>query len=151
MSGCFSRTSIIGFLGHDPEVRHSDSGIAICAINVGVTERKKDGDEWKNHTEWFKIVCIGKLAENVVKFLKKGRQIYAEGKLQIRNWEDREGKNRTSVEILASHVLFLGNSGAPALPHKTEKTSSARRKNLDEFSGKAEDADVPNEECDIPF
>lgn len=106
-----NRVTIIGNLGRDPEVRYTQSGLAICNLSVAVTERVKDGDEWKDATEWFRVVVFGKTAENAAQFLQKGRQVYVEGRLKTDKYKDKEGVERTAVEVLANSVVFLGGGG----------------------------------------
>jgi len=116
--GGFAKVTCIGNLGRDPEVRFSAGGTAVANLNVACTERVKQKDgQWGDHTEWVRVVCFGKTAENAGQYLQKGRQVYAEGRLQTREWTDKDGNKRTSTEVLASQVLFLGNGngsgGAP--------------------------------------
>ncbi len=108
MASGLNKITVIGNLGRDPEIRYTQSGTPVCNIGIGVTERRKEGDEWKDHTEWFNVVCFGKTAENAARFLKKGRQVCADGRIQSRKWQDKEGNQRTSYEIIASQILFLG-------------------------------------------
>jgi single-strand DNA-binding protein len=101
----------VGNLGKDPEVRFTAGGTAVANLRVASTERVKVKDVWKDQTEWVSLVCFGKTAENAGQYLQKGRQIYAEGRLQTREWTDKEGNKRYSTEVIANQVLFL-NSGA---------------------------------------
>lgn len=110
-----NKVIIVGNLGRDPEVRYAQSGIAICKLSVAVTERVKDGDAWKDHTEWFRVTLFGKTAENAGQYLQKGRQVYVEGRLKTDKYKDKEGVERTAVEVVANHVAFLGG-GAPVGP-----------------------------------
>lgn len=105
-----SKMTIVGNVGADPEVRYSQGGMAMCNLRIAVTERRKEADNFVDHTEWFTLVCFGKTAENAQKFLKKGRQVFAEGRFQARKWIDKDGKERTSLEVIVSQLLFLGNS-----------------------------------------
>lgn len=105
-----NKVTVIGNLGRDPEVRYTQSGTAVCNLRIGVTERRKDGDNWTDHTEWFSVVCFGKTAENANRFLKKGRQVYVDGRLQTRSWTDKEGQTRYTTEIIANQLLFLGGA-----------------------------------------
>ena len=129
MAGGMAKTSLIGNLGKDPELKFTGGGTAVCNMRVAVTEKVKKGDEWVDGTTWFGVVCFGKLAENVSKFCKKGKQIYADGRLQIREWQDKEGKTRTDVEVVASSVLFLGGGG-----ERTEKPEAAKESDAAPFS-----------------
>ncbi len=109
MATGFNRVSLIGNLGKDPEVRQTQSGTAVGTLRLGVTERRKEGDDYKDHTEWVSVVCFGKTAENASKYLQKGRQVFVEGKLQTRTWEDKTGVTRYTTEVVANQLLFLGS------------------------------------------
>lgn len=104
-----SKMIIIGNLGSDPEMRYSQTGTAMCNLRVAVTDRRKDGDNFSDHTEWFTVICFGKIAENAQKFLKKGRQIFAEGRFQVRKWIDKDNVGKINLEIVCEKLLFLGN------------------------------------------
>jgi len=108
MSTGVNRVILIGNLGRDPEVRYSKSSTAVCNLRVAVGERKKDGDEYRDHTEWFDVVVFGRDAENAGQYLSKGRQVYAEGRLQTRKWQDKEGKDRYRTEVVAYDLRYLG-------------------------------------------
>lgn len=109
---------LVGNLGRDPEIRYGQSGTAVCSLNVACTERRKEGDGWKDHTEWVKVVCFGKTAENAGQYLAKGRQVFVEGRLQTRQYKDKEGVEKYATEVVALQVLFLGgkDDGAPRAP-----------------------------------
>lgn len=103
----------IGNVGQDPELQHTGSGTAVTTISVACSERRKDASgEYTEHTEWVRVVCWGRTAENVAKFLRKGREVYVEGRLQTRTYTDRDGQERRSTEVVAQQVTFLrGGSG----------------------------------------
>jgi len=104
-----NRVIIVGNLGRDPEIRYAQSGTAICKLSVAVTERVKDGDAWKDQTEWFRVTLFGKTAENAGQYLQKGRQVYVEGRLKTDKYKDKDGVERTSVEVIASTLQYLGD------------------------------------------
>lgn len=106
-----NKVTIIGNLGQDPEVRYTQGGSAICNLRVAVNERRKDGDEWKDHTEWFTVVVFGKTAENAGQYLAKGRQVAVDGRLQTREWKDKTGATRKDTEIVAHELIFIGGGG----------------------------------------
>ncbi len=108
-----NKVIVIGNLGRDPELRYTQSGQAVANFSVATTERfgGKDGSEPQERTEWHRIVTWGKTAENCAQYLAKGRQVYVEGSLQTRDWEDREGNKRHTTEIRAQRVQFLGTRG----------------------------------------
>src|SRR5580700_5350449 len=110
MAAGLNRVFLVGNLGKDPEVRQTPSGTTVGNLRLGVTERLKKGDEYKDQTEWFTIVCFGKTAENASKYLQKGRQIFVEGRLQTRTWEDKTGQTRYTTEVIANQLLFLGSA-----------------------------------------
>ena len=109
-----NRVIIVGNLGRDPEVRYAPSGMAICKLSVAVTVRVKDGDSWKDATEWFRVTLFGKTAETAGQYLQKGRQVYVEGRLKTDKYKDKEGVERTSVEVVANTIQFLGGGGERA-------------------------------------
>jgi single-strand DNA-binding protein len=107
-----NKAIIIGNLGDDPELRHTQSGAAVCNMRVATNETWKDRDgERHERTEWHSIVVFGKQAENCAKYLEKGRKVYVEGRLQTREWEDRDGNKRYTTEIVAMTVQFMGSKG----------------------------------------
>jgi single-strand DNA-binding protein len=112
MAAGINKVIIIGNLGRDPEVRYAQSGMAICKLSVAVTERVKDGDAWKDVTEWFRVTVFGKTAENAGQYLQKGRQVYVEGRLKTDKYKDKDGVEKTSVEVIANTLQFLGSQGA---------------------------------------
>jgi single-strand DNA-binding protein len=107
---------VVGNLGKDPEIRYGQSGGAIGKFSVAVSERVKDGDNWKDHTEWFNVVCFGKTAENAGQYLAKGRKVLVEGRIRQRTYQKNDGSAGYSTELLADKVVFLSpkNEGAPA-------------------------------------
>ena len=113
-----NKAIIIGNLGKDPELKSTPNGQSVCTFNIATNERwtGKDG-EAQERTEWHRIVLWGKNAENAAKYLKKGRPVYIEGRLQTRSWEDKEsGVTRYVTEIVGQVMQFLGaptGSGRP--------------------------------------
>jgi single-strand DNA-binding protein len=109
-----NKVIIIGNLGKDPEVRYTQGGSAVANLRLAVSERRKEGEEWKEHTEWIPVVCFGKTAEHAGQYLAKGRQVYVEGRMQTREYLDKQGVKRWSTEVLAHTVTFIGSRDAPA-------------------------------------
>lgn len=110
-----NKVVLIGNLGADPETRTTASGTAVSNLRLATTDRQKDKDgNWVDHTEWHRVVCFGRTAENVSKYLQKGRQLYVEGRIRTQKWQDREGKDRWTTEIIAEQVRFLGSRGDSA-------------------------------------
>lgn len=107
MANGVNSVTLIGNLGKDPEVRYSDKGTAVCNMRIAITEREKRGDAYEDVTEWVDVVCFGKTAENCGQYLKKGRQVYVNGKMQTRSYE-KDGQKRYATEVKAFRVNFLG-------------------------------------------
>ena len=101
-----NKVILIGNLGQDPELRSTPSGQSVATLRLATQERVKDKDgNWTDRTEWHNVVVWGRTAENVNQYCKKGKQIYVEGRLQTRKWQDKEGKDRyTTDEIGRAHV-----------------------------------------------
>ena len=104
-----NRVILVGQTGRDPELRRTQSGKAVANISLATESSFKGSDgEWKKNTEWHKIVVFGKTAESVEKYVTKGRQLYIEGRLQTREWQDKNGGKRQTTEIVANDIVFLG-------------------------------------------
>ena len=109
MAGGVNKVILIGNLGADPEVRFTPGGQAVANFRIATSESWTDKNGQKQErTEWHRIVVWGKLAELCGEYLKKGRQCYVEGRLQTREWTDKEGKKNYTTEVVASGVTFLG-------------------------------------------
>jgi single-strand DNA-binding protein len=153
-----NKTLTIGRLGQDPEVKYSQSGMAVCNFSVATSEERTDKNtgEKQEKTEWHKIVCFGKLAENCGKYLSKGRQCYVEGKLQTSSYE-KDGQTHYATKIIADVVQFLdsaekksdtGNSGyTPPPKQQPQPQQSAQRQipsNTNDYvSDSANDGEIP--------
>jgi single-strand DNA-binding protein len=110
MSRGLNKVMIIGHLGRDPEMRYTPSGRPVTTFNVATTRtwNKSDGER-HTETEWFNVVAWGSLAEICKEHLTKSQQVYIEGRLQTRQWEDSAGNKRTSTEIVANEMIILGD------------------------------------------
>jgi len=105
-----NKVIVLGNLGKDPELRHLPNGDAVCNFSLATTESWKDKDGNKqDKTEWHNVVIFRKLAEIAGEYLKKGRPVYIEGRLQTRKWQDKEGKDRYTTEIVADQMQMLGS------------------------------------------
>jgi single-strand DNA-binding protein len=115
MAGGVNKVILIGNLGADPEVKFTGGGQAVANFRIATSESWKDKQGQKQErTEWHRIVVWGKLAELCGEHLKKGRQCYVEGRLQTREWTDKESRKNYSTEIIATSVTFLGGGGRAA-------------------------------------
>lgn len=139
--GGYQSVTVLGNLGKDPELVETKGDTAICKFSVAVGERKKEGGEWVEHTEWFSVVCFGKTAENAVKFLAKGRQVLVDGRLSTREYT-KDGEKRRFTELVAHNVVFVGGAD------KGEAKSSGGK----HASGKAAPVEAdPSIDDQLPF
>lgn len=112
-----NKVILVGRLGADPEIRYTANKDAIANFSLATTEKRKNADgQYSDYTEWHKIVCFGKLGELARDYLKKGRQVYLEGKLRTTKWQDKEGKDRYTTEIVVATLEFLGAKNQEAEP-----------------------------------
>jgi single-strand DNA-binding protein len=145
-----NKVIIVGNLGADPETRYMPSGEAVTNVRVATTDRWKDkgSGEMKEATEWHRIAFFGRLAEISGEYLKKGSQIYVEGKLRTRKWQDKDGNDRYSTEIIGDTMQMLGRREGGGEP-RAEPAGAARaeaRAPAKKPAGKFDDM-----EDDIPF
>ena len=140
-----NKVIVIGNLGRDPELRYTASGQAVSSFTVATNERWNDRDgKPQERTEWHRIVVWGKQAENCANYLAKGRSVYVEGRLQTREWEDKEGQKRQTTEIVAQTVQFLGSrDGAGSGPRAAGGAGGAREPELAAPGGPPDDKDIP--------
>lgn len=127
-----NKAMIIGRLGRDPEVRYTQSNTAVATLSIATSERYKDKQgELRENTEWHRVVAWDRLAEICQQYLKKGDQVYIEGPIQTRQWEDKDGQTRYTTEIKAREMTMLGgrNDGggnnAPAKSDSDQQVSSS--------------------------
>jgi len=140
MAASVNKVILVARLGADPEIRYTAGGQAVATLRVATNEWSGSGDNREERTEWHRVVVWGKLAERCSEYLKKGRQVYLEGRLQTRSWE-KDGIRRYSTEIVANTVQFLGGGG-----DRDSSDAPARR---EVASGPAADSDGPDD--DFPF
>ncbi len=107
MSNGVNKIFLIGRCGADPEVRYLQSGNAVATLRLAVSERVKEGDTWKDGVLWIDVITWGKTAENAAQYVKKGHAVHIEGRLQIREFTDKDGNKRTKAEVAADRVTFL--------------------------------------------
>ena len=108
-----NKVILVGNLGQDPEVKYMPSGGAVCNVSIATSEswNDKNTGEKQERTEWHRVVFFRKLAEIVGEYLRKGSQVYVEGKLQTRKWQDQNGNDRYTTEIVANEMQMLGGRG----------------------------------------
>ncbi|HMX23665.1 MAG TPA: single-stranded DNA-binding protein [Accumulibacter sp.] len=158
-----NKVILVGNLGADPETRYLPSGDAVCNIRMATTERFRDkaSGDFKENTEWHRVVFFGKLAETAGQYLKKGRQVYVEGRIRTNKWQDKEGNERYTTEIVASEMKMLGSRegmGGPAenqgdyggsMPSSAGNSTGASAGNRSAPAKKKPDFDDMDD--DIPF
>jgi single-strand DNA-binding protein len=153
-----NKVILMGNLGRDPEVRFMPNGDAVCNFSIATTDSWKDkAGERQEKTEWHNIVMYRRLAEIAGEYLKKGRPVYLEGRLQTRKWQTKEGQDRYTTEVIADSMQMLGGrDGAPAQESQPSSQPEAR----DEFdqtpsrknqSGSSNSSSFDEFEDDIPF
>jgi len=145
-----NKVIIVGNLGADPETRYMPSGDAITNIRVATTDRWKDkaSGDTKEATEWHRIAFFGRLAEISAEYLRKGSQVYVEGKLRTRKWQDKEGKDRYSTEIIGDTMQMLGRREGGGEP-RAERSAAPRGEAP--AAGKQPAGKFDDMEDDIPF
>lgn len=99
---------LLGNLGRDPEVRHTNNGTAIATVNLATSRRWKEGDDVREATDWHRVVAFGRTAEVIGEYTQKGSQLYVEGRLQTRSYRDREDQKKYVTEIVARRIQLLG-------------------------------------------
>jgi single-strand DNA-binding protein len=111
-----NKVILIGNLGRDPEVRYTPGGAAICTVSIATTRnwKAKDSGDKVEETEWHRVVFFDRLAEIAGEYLKKGRPVYVEGRLKTRKWQDKDGIDKYSTEIIAEQMQLLGSREAGA-------------------------------------
>ena len=157
-----NKVMLLGNLGKDPELRYTTNQMAVASFSLATGERKKDqSGNWVDHTEWHNIVTFGKTAENCSQYLKKGSQAFVEGSIRTRKWQDKEGKDRYTTEIIASTVQFVGSragAGKSSGVQVERDEAPSGGKDLveslpsaDAVGGGASSSSPSFEEDDIPF
>ena len=150
-----NKVTLIGNLGQDPEIRYTANGSAVANVSIATAESWKDREsgEQQERTEWHRVVFFSRLAEIVGEYLKKGSQVYIEGRLQTRKWQDRDGNDRYTTEIVANEMQMLGGRGggsgggggfdAPSGPPKSGQGGSPAPSSNNEPPMEDFDDDIP--------
>lgn len=140
-----NKVILIGNLGQDPEVKYMPSGGAVCNISLATTDSWKDKNsgERQERTEWHRVVFFNRLAEIAGEYLRKGSQVYIEGRLQTRKWQDKEGQERTTTEIVVSDMQMLGSRGGGALDEPAAPPAGGSQAKRQESPAEDFDDDIP--------
>ena len=145
MSRGVNKVILVGNLGQKPEMRYTATQTAVANLSIATTESWKDKESGENRdkTEWHRVVFFGNLAEIAEKYLDKGSSVYIEGKIQTRKWQDKEGKDRWTTEVLGNQLTMLGSRNTSESPAQSNDTSSTPFPEDDSGPGITDD--------DIPF
>jgi single-strand DNA-binding protein len=150
-----NKVILIGNLGRDPETRYMPDGAAITNISVATTDTWKDKQgEKQEKTEWHRVAFFGRLAEIAGEYLKKGSQVYVEGRLQTRKWQDKDGQDRYTTEIVADRMQMLGSRqgmGAAAAEPAPDRGGEGGARGAPKPAGKGAGGKFDDFEDDIPF
>ncbi len=148
-----NKVILLGNLGRDPEMRYTTDGSAVCNLNIATSDqwRDKGSGEKQERTEWHRVVLFGRTAEIAGEYLKKGRSVYIEGRLQTRKWTDKDGVERYTTEIVGDRMQLIGggdrggssdaafnDNAPPAAARAPAASAGGAKKNVDDF-----DDDIP--------
>jgi single-strand DNA-binding protein len=155
MARGINKVILIGHLGADPETRAMPSGSSVANLRIATTEswRDKQSGEQQERTEWHRVALFGRLAEIAGEYLRKGSQVYIEGSLRTRKWQDKQGNERYSTEVVANDMQMLGGRGGSAAGSPAGGAGAGSREPAPEYapggsSGEGTGADFDD---DIPF
>lgn len=153
MARGINKVILVGNLGADPETRYMPSGGAVTNLSIATTDswRDKESGEQQERTEWHRVAMFGRLAEIAGEYLRKGRQVYIEGRLRTRKWQDRDGNDRYTTEIVANEMQMLGgrsDTGAGAPPRAAPEAAPAAAPAAAASTASSDSGDFDD---DIPF
>ena len=122
-----NKVIILGNLGRDPELRYTPSGSAVCNVSIATTRnwKSREGGERQEETEWHRVVFYDRLAEIAGEYLKKGSPVYVEGRIRTRKWQDKDGQDRYTTEIMADNMQLLGSRGGAGEPRMEREAAEA--------------------------
>src|ERR1700754_641450 len=146
--GSVNKVILVGNLGRDAELRYTPGGAAVATINMATTEVWNDKQGQKQEkTEWHRVILWGKSAESLSEYLTKGKQIYVEGRLQTRQWDDKDGNKRYTTEIRSDRVVLLGGRNGNYPPHPADTANDGQAVGSSDAGGGASELS----DDDIPF
>jgi single-strand DNA-binding protein len=149
----FNKIIVIGNLGRDPELRYTPQGNAVCNFSIATNEKKRDkAGELQDITTWFRVTLWNKQAENASKYLTKGSPVYIEGRLRIEEWNDKDGKNRFTLEINATDMQFINaNRGDDYSSDSSRDSDSSLDNEFAQQTDKSIETSTTPSDDDIPF
>tara|TARA_B100000575_G_scaffold130096_1_gene103674 strand:+ start:2221 stop:2628 length:408 start_codon:yes stop_codon:yes gene_type:complete len=134
---------LIGNVGQDPELRYTPDGNPVANFSIAVNRRRRVGEEYKDETEWFNIVCFSRTAENVNQYLTKGQKVYVEGRFQSSEYVGQDGNQRKSYEVIANEVTFLST--------RSEAESANQNNTQNQEKPESKPVDSDDEDKDLPW
>ena len=137
-----NKVMLIGNVGQDPELRYTPDGNPVANFSIAVNRRRRVGEEYKDETEWFNIVCFSRTAENVNQYLTKGQKVYVEGRFQSSEYVGQDGNQRKSFEVIANEVTFLSTRSETESSNQNNVQSVQSNEKV-ETSVDTEDEDAP--------
>ncbi len=149
-----NKVILIGNLGNDPEVRYIPSGSAVATVSIATSESWKDKQtgELQDRTEWHRVVFFSRLAEIVGEYLHKGSKIYVEGSIRTRKWQDKNGQDRYTTEIVANEMQMLDSKSSSPHKEKSPQNHDHGSSTMDPATSFNNDNEIPNNlDDDIPF
>jgi single-strand DNA-binding protein len=151
----FNKITIVGNLGRDPELRYTPQGTAVCSFTMATNEKRKDKNGMQqDFTTWFRVTVWGKQAETVSKYLTKGRSVYVEGRLHIEEWQDKDGKQRYTLEVNGTDVHFIdsaSSAGNEGIPVRAAAAGGAGNSSRIPAGNRAPQGAAEIDEDEIPF
>ena len=138
-----NKVMLIGNVGQDPELRYTPDGNPVANFSIAVNRRRKVGDEFKDETEWFNIVCFSRTAENVNQYLSKGQKVYVEGRFQSSEYVGQDGNQRKSFEVIANDVTFLST--------KSEAEAINQNSGQNQVNSESKPVEADDEDKDLPW
>lgn len=146
--GTVNKVILIGRLGKDPDMRYTPSGTAVANFSIATNSSYKDSDgNWNDKTEWHNIVTFGRTAEVAGEYLKKGKLVYIDGRLQTSSWEDQNGQKRYKTEVVGSELQLIGPRGESESTTESDQTAEV----ADDTPPPDTAAPASEEEDDLPF
>lgn len=140
----FNRITIVGYLGRDPELRYTPQGVPVCDFSVATTERRKDkSGEMQDLTTWFRVTFWRNQAELASQYLAKGKQVYVEGRLSQREYQDRDGNTRYSLEVQGTDLRFLGSRSDEGFAPRAGDRPASRDEHTGDEPPAITDDDIP--------
>ena len=142
--GSVNKVILVGNLGRDAELRYTPGGAAVATLNMATTETWNDKEgQRQEKTEWHRVILWGKQAETLNQYLQKGKQIYVEGRLQTRQWDDKDGNKRYTTEIRGDRIVLLGSGGGGGSRQQSRSVGAPAEDPMGEPVSELTDDDIP--------